>query len=143
MARTKADLLRRSKKWRGPLHRAPPPTRPRRRINGKTAVRDLVFTRTPDAPAVHPAPHAQAPVPAHDAQAPVYSPGPGVRGPSPRKPFFLQRYYDRINERQRRGNASSSSGVQGPGQVVVPLDVEPSTLVDVKEEDDESSAWSE
>ena len=136
MARTKADLLRPSRRWRGPLLRAPPPTRPRRRINGKTAVRDLVFTRTPDAPAVHPAPHAQAPVPAHDAPVPGY---PYVRGLLPRTPFFLQRYYDRRNERKRRGNASSSSGVQGPGQVVVPLDAEPSTLVDVKEEDDEAS----
>ena len=125
---------------RDPCFAPLPPTRPRRRINGKTAVRDLVFTRTPDAPAVHPAPHAQAPVPAHDAQVPGY---PYVRGLLPRKPFFLQRHYDRINERQRRGNASSSSGVQGPGQVVVPLDVEPSTLVDVKEEDDEASDWSE
>ena len=140
MARTKADLLRPSRRWRGPLLRAPPPTRPRRRINGKTAVRDLVFTRSPDVPAVHPAPHAQAPVPAHDAPVPGY---PYVRGRLPRTPFFLQRYYDRRNERKRRGNASSSSGVQGPGQVVVPLDAEPSTLVDVKEEDDEASDWSE
>ena len=150
MARTKADLSpRRSKKWRGPLPRAPPPTR--RRINGKTAANDLAVARTLDAPVLHPAPHAQAPVPAHDAQVPVY---PYVRGLLPRMPFFLQRYYDRMNERKRRGHASSSSGVQGPGRVVVPLDAEPSTLVDVKEEepsalvdvkeeDDEASDWSE
>ena len=139
MARTKADPSpRRSKKWRGPLPRAPPPAR--RRINGKTAVKDLVVAKTlgpgPQAPALHPAPHAQAPVPAPDAQAPVYSPGPGVRGLWPRKPFFLQRYYDRLNEMKRCGNASSSSGAQGPGRVV-PLDAEPWILVDLTEEDDE------
>ena len=148
MARTKADPSpRRSKKWRGALPRAPPSTRgPRRRINGKTTVKDPVVARAPgpgphpvphvQAPALHPAPHAQAPVPAPDAEAPVFSPGPGVRGLWPRKPFFLQRYYDRMNERKRCGNASSSSGVQGPGRVV-PLDAEPWIMVDLTEEDDE------
>ena len=66
----------------------------------------------------------------------VYSPGPGARGIWPRKPFFLQRYYDRLNEMKRCGNASSSSGVQGPGRVV-PLDAEPWIMVDLTEDDDE------
>ena len=41
-----------------------------------------------------------------------------------------------MNERKRCRNASSSSGVQGPGRVV-PLDAEPWIMVDLTEEDDE------